>query len=129
MRASDLHSVQAPVLTPIRLQVYAQLKRLGYILVRSRVIPTRTPRSKKTAVAPRSTVQLLRIPLDTLHHALLRLFRSLLAIPRSFLSKPIILRATRVLKKGEGRLRSLIGAGRWTSYGKGLPYLSYCVHR
>lgn len=105
----------------VRVQVYAQLKRLGYVLVRSRVLPPPPPRAAKPTVAPRTAAALLRLPFATLHHALLRLYRSFLAIPPYFKANPVILGVTRVLREGEGRLRGLIGAGRWTSYGQLSP--------
>ncbi|KAK4703574.1 tRNA-splicing endonuclease subunit Sen54, partial [Phenoliferia sp. Uapishka_3] len=103
-------------LTLERFNVYAQLKRLGYVLVRSRTPQPTVIRPVKTTVAPRTAAQLFRLPFETLHQAFLQLFRSLLNIPRLFAASPIMLGVTRTLHAGEGRLRSLIGAGRWTSY-------------
>ncbi|KAL8279072.1 hypothetical protein RQP46_008530 [Phenoliferia psychrophenolica] len=103
-------------LTLERFNVYAQLKRLGYVLVRSRSTTPLARPLKATTVIPRSTLELLQLPFTSLHRAFLRLFRSLLALPRSLFINPITLGVTRVLAKGEGRLRSLVGTGRWTSY-------------
>ena len=98
-------------------QVYAFLKRLGYVPIRSRTL------------APRSAVQPPRIPINY-SALLLSLLRHPFAGLYSVLRRIGFIRAkverkklglTRVLKNGEGSISSLLSGRQWTAYGSSYP--------
>ncbi|GAA5990847.1 hypothetical protein JCM11641_000847 [Rhodosporidiobolus odoratus] len=111
-------------LTPERYQVYAYLRRLGYVITRARPIPG-TSRPVYLPPPPSFYLRFLSIlthPAYFVRDALIRLYRegrlaiSSLVLGTEKTLKKIKWSETRKLGKNEGRWESLVAGGRWTSY-------------
>ncbi|GAA5870317.1 hypothetical protein JCM8547_006601 [Rhodosporidiobolus lusitaniae] len=117
-------------LTPERYQVYAFLRRLGYVVVRARPIPGT---SRPVWIPPPQPfyLRLLKLfthPLYFLRDTLLRAVREAQiaamrvagrakgAQERNKVVKRVKWTKTREVGKEEGRFESLVAGGRWTSY-------------
>ncbi|BGP19661.1 hypothetical protein JCM10213_004764 [Rhodosporidiobolus nylandii] len=114
-------------LTPERYQVYAFLRRLGYVLVRARSIPG-TSRPVYIPPPPPLYLRLLGAlahPLYFLRDTLLRAVREVQLRARRLavtadegkkVVKRVEWKTTRAVGKEGGRFRPLVAGGRWTSY-------------
>lgn len=102
-------------------QVYAFLRRLGYVVTRARPI-TGAERIVTTKKLPlhRAVLDTALRPLAVLRDYLLRLVanvRSFLQAPRSA-AQQVRYTVTRALRRGEGEVKSLLSSRSWTVYGK-----------
>ncbi|GAA6023771.1 hypothetical protein JCM10207_001187 [Rhodosporidiobolus poonsookiae] len=115
-------------LTPEKYQVYAFLRRLGYVVVRARPVPG-TSRPIYTPPPPPFYLRFLALlarPFLALRDGLVRAARDMqlaLRVAGAVLNrqqgegrKRVRWSTTRVLGKDQGRYRSLASGGRWTSY-------------
>ncbi|POY74704.1 hypothetical protein BMF94_2179 [Rhodotorula taiwanensis] len=104
-------------MTPERYQVYAFLRRLGYVVIRARPV-TGAERIVTTKKLPlyRILINSALRPLVRLRDSVLRLASTL----RSYLVGSHVQRirysVTRALRQGEGRLSGLLGGRGWASY-------------
>ena len=98
-------------------QVYAYLKRLGYILDRARSAPSTSDNKKGKQVARPSLLSQLSLPLSTFRDLVSALLASIRLLFRRTENR-IQLIATCVIKRSEGRLASLVSGRRWASYGE-----------
>ncbi|BGP57769.1 tRNA-splicing endonuclease subunit sen54 [Rhodotorula sphaerocarpa] len=111
-------------LTPERYQVYAFLRRLGYVVVRARSIAG-AERAVTTKRLPlyRILIDTALRPLHSLRESILRLAATL----RSWFSGSTVQQVrqivTRSLKRAEGQASSLLSGRRWTSYDKMFAHL------
>ncbi|BGP27200.1 tRNA-splicing endonuclease subunit sen54 [Rhodotorula toruloides] len=106
-------------LTPERYQVYAFLRRLGYVVVRARpVVGAERPTSIQAAPAYRHFVDCLARPILSIRHLVFRLVSSIrTALLRSpTTAKCIRLIVTRAVGGQEGKQASLVAGRRWTTY-------------
>ncbi|GAA6042436.1 hypothetical protein JCM8097_008451 [Rhodosporidiobolus ruineniae] len=117
-------------LTPERYQVYAFLRRLGYVLVRARPIPN-TARPVYIPPPPPLYLRLLALfthPLFSLRDTLVRAVREVQMLALRSVKrveenkkgrkevKKVEWRKTRKVGSRDGRSRPLAAGGRWTSY-------------
>lgn len=103
------------------MQVYAFLRRLGYVVIRARSISgaERVVTTKKLPLY-RTVLDTALRPIAFLRDYLLRLvagFRTLLKQPRHAV-KQIRYVATRTLSRGEGETKSLLAGRTWALYGE-----------
>lgn len=113
-------------MTPERYQVYAFLRRLGYVVIRARSISgaERVVTTKKLPLY-RTVLDTALRPIAFLRDYLLRLvagFRTLLKQPRHAV-KQIRYVATRTLSRGEGETKSLLAGRTWALYDKMFSHL------
>lgn len=108
------HQADGPILPPTS-QVYAYLKRLGYVVVRARAPPPAPARPAQPA--PRSTLDLLRAPLLAARAWLLRVLASIRQFRFGALNRSLTLAVTRTLQAHEGTFASLLAGRRWATYG------------
>ncbi|SCV69469.1 BQ2448_2489 [Microbotryum intermedium] len=111
--------IGADELTIERYQVYANLRRLGFILNRTRTPKTRssskanfTP-SARRSFSPRTVIQWIAWPLIRFREIVVHFGRW--CLPKS-IAPHLRLTVTRVLKPVQNRITSLISGYRWTSY-------------
>ncbi|KPV72651.1 uncharacterized protein RHOBADRAFT_55742 [Rhodotorula graminis WP1] len=106
-------------LTPERYQVYAFLRRLGYVLTRARPIAgSERPAFVKPTPIYRTVLDYLSIPFLSTRDLVLRLTHAAKALFRASptTAKRIRLHVTRAVGKREGQMACLAAGGRWTSY-------------
>ncbi|BGP43067.1 tRNA-splicing endonuclease subunit sen54 [Rhodotorula kratochvilovae] len=106
-------------LTAERYQVYAFLRRLGYVLTRARPIAgTERPVFVKPTPLYRTILDFLSLPFLSTRDLLLRLAHSLQALVGSApaTAKRIRLHVTRAVGKKEGQFSCLVAGRRWTTY-------------
>ncbi|GAA5984756.1 hypothetical protein JCM10908_003489 [Rhodotorula pacifica] len=106
-------------MTPERYQVYAFLRRLGYVVIRARPI-TGAERTVSTKKLPlyRTVLDSALRPLAVLRDHVLRLiasFRDFLQRPRTAVER-LRYSATRALRRGEGEIKSLLAGRAWSVY-------------
>lgn len=95
-------------------QVYTYLKRMGYVVIRSRVPPPIPTAIRHIPFYKRSILSLIRQPFISFHQLFSKVFVSLGML---LMPKKVRLGITRLLKVGEGSLVSLASGRRWTTYG------------
>lgn len=105
-------------------QVFAHLKRLGYVLTRARATPAPSGKTVKPALPRRSLLALLALPFSALRHLVFQLVSSLRRIPLLLKSSGPLLPLTRLLRRSEGVSRPLAFGRRWATYGSSLPLCS-----
>jgi len=101
-------------------QVYAFLRRLGYVLTRARPIAgTERPVFVKPTPLYRTVLDYLSLPFLSTRDLLLRLVNAAKALTRDSpnTAKRIRLHVTRAIGRREGQSSCLVAGGRWTSYG------------
>ncbi|GAA6049227.1 hypothetical protein JCM3770_003317 [Rhodotorula araucariae] len=106
-------------LTSERYQVYAFLRRLGYVLTRARPIAgTERPVFVRSTPLYRTILDYLCLPFLSTRNLLVRLAHSLKALVRSSpaTAKRIRLHVTRTVGKAEGQFSCLVAGRRWTTY-------------
>ncbi|GAA5868606.1 hypothetical protein JCM3774_005444 [Rhodotorula dairenensis] len=113
-------------MTPERYQVYAFLRRLGYVVIRARPIlgAERIVTPKKLPLY-RAVLDTALRPIALFRDYVLRLvadFRSFLRTPRNG-ARQIRYSATRALRRGEGEIKSLLSGRTWTVYDKMFSHL------
>ncbi|SGY76871.1 BQ5605_C005g03524 [Microbotryum silenes-dioicae] len=111
--------IGADELTIERYQVYANLRRLGFILNRTRAPkprstskPTRAPTPPRS-FSPRTVIQWIAWPLIRFRELVVHFGRWCFPTP---LAPHLRLTVTRALKPMQGRVKSLISGHRWTTY-------------
>ncbi|GAA5995244.1 tRNA splicing endonuclease subunit SEN54 [Rhodotorula paludigena] len=111
-------------LTPERYQVYAFLRRLGYVVTRARPIPgtERKPAPVKPAPLYRTLLDALVVPFLSAQALVHSLVRRLVALVKGrkggSAPKRLRLGTTRRVGSQEGRYDYLAAGGRWTTYDK-----------
>ncbi|KDE04805.1 hypothetical protein MVLG_04769 [Microbotryum lychnidis-dioicae p1A1 Lamole] len=116
--------IGADELTIERYQVYANLRRLGFILNRTRAPkprstskPTRAPTPPRS-FSPRTVIQWIAWPLIRFRELVVHFGRWCFPTP---LAPHLRLTVTRALKPMQGRVKSLISGHRWTTYDPSPP--------
>jgi len=115
-----------------RQQVYAFLRRLGYVLTRARPIAgTERPVFVKPVPLYRTLLDFLSLPFLSTRDLVLRLAHAVKALVRQSpkTAKRIRMHVTRAVGKREGQMSCLAAGGRWTSYGASLSPSLYAQPR
>ncbi|GAA6060169.1 hypothetical protein JCM10212_005170 [Sporobolomyces blumeae] len=104
-------------LTPERYQVYAFLKRLGYVLVRARPLPDVEKLPPKRPFSLYYTIRdALLVPLNYLRTLYSRIIESVAKVRKELWVKQIRLFVTRSVGRNEGRTASLAAGRRWATF-------------